>query len=380
MAPRTCRISGDSTFPGRSVFWEGDCSQPTSVYVPPQLVDMLGTRIAGKKKWDQDHNVKDAKYQLDVNVVVWLHGWYVQDQRFLFDHDLARIREEVFKSGKSVILVAPFLGHGDLADHARYSANVATLKTTNWGQSYLTEILEDLPFMLGLGSATSFTVQNLAIACHSGGGAAMLNLVDSVGKFGPQLRECWGFDCLYHVDVINGKKVSDVVTDTDDPASLWFKWVQGAGKGKRLFIAAGPGTIWQSIKLYLLGQGKVGIDGKLKDPPGTKIPKSQLEVTLAHYQTVAAFGRIVNVDVDTTIDTLVSSSPLTKAQIARGVAPSKPTSLHQMIEWLVAGYSFPDDRGIGIQTLPSVKGEDDSIHYWTAREFFLSQLKRLPWP
>jgi hypothetical protein len=48
----------------------------------------------------------DTKTALDV--VVWLHGWYVKDHKQLFRSDDARVRQQVLSSSKDAVLIAPF--------------------------------------------------------------------------------------------------------------------------------------------------------------------------------------------------------------------------------------------------------------------------------
>ena len=64
------------------------CIKPTAVYLPPK-------REGSGNKF---------------NVVIWLHGFYVRNHKFLFRNDPARLREQVRNSNKDVVLIAPFLG------------------------------------------------------------------------------------------------------------------------------------------------------------------------------------------------------------------------------------------------------------------------------
>jgi hypothetical protein len=84
--------------------------------------------------------------------------------------------------------------------------------------SYLAKVLEGLTsFLDSKGQAlkasdgkpaSAFTIKNLILACHSGGGVAMRAFVGGLGSSNTAaLKGCWCFDCLY------GK---------DDP-EFWFK-------------------------------------------------------------------------------------------------------------------------------------------------------------
>jgi hypothetical protein len=77
-----------TSFPGVTLFTKrlAPGMKPTAVYLPPKHVT--------------------AATKLDI--VIWLHGFYVKDHEFLFHNDPARLREQVRDSGKDVVLVAPF--------------------------------------------------------------------------------------------------------------------------------------------------------------------------------------------------------------------------------------------------------------------------------
>ena len=105
-----CELEEDDigTFPGVTLFTKRDahCIKPTAVYFPPK-------HAASSKKLD---------------VVLWLHGFYVKDHKFLFRGDPARIREQVRDSGKDVVLIAPFLGF----EYAVGTVLLATMISKIW--------------------------------------------------------------------------------------------------------------------------------------------------------------------------------------------------------------------------------------------------------
>jgi hypothetical protein len=147
------------SFPGVTLFTKrlAPGMKPTAVYLPPKHVS--------------------AATKLDI--VIWLHGFYVKDHEFLFHNDPARLREQVRDSGKDVVLVAPFLGYEyAVGDTFAGNYSVKDLATSNWGERYLEEILGALAQFLG-GSSTSIPqlqIGKLIIACHSGAGNGMRNL------------------------------------------------------------------------------------------------------------------------------------------------------------------------------------------------------------
>ena len=73
--------------------------------------------------------------------------------------------------------------------------------------SYLAKVLEGLAnFLIGKGqtltasggtAASAFTIKNLILACHSGGGVAMQAFVEGLKTNTAALKGCWCFDCLY---------------------------------------------------------------------------------------------------------------------------------------------------------------------------------------
>jgi len=222
------------SLPGQTfVSDDGPWAKPTGIYIPPNA--HLGRGV--------------------VNVLLWLHGWYVTSIEQLLDSDRAQVREQVLNSDKNVILVAPWLGHG----HGSGTFHVGMLKG-GWGESYLHQVLGVLA--LDLGAGPGLRLGKLAIGCHSAGGAAMRNLVGSLGPYRWNLRECCGFDCLYG----------------GDDATFWYNWVTG-GDGRPLYVSYGPSTVPQSVKLYLMGEGLATDKGARRNPEGPDI-SDRLHVTL----------------------------------------------------------------------------------------------------
>jgi hypothetical protein len=246
--------------PGMTFFSDsllGEWSKQTAVYVAPGV--------------DFDSGV--------VNVVLWLHGFFVHGTESLFFKDRSKLREQVLASGKSVVLVAPWLGHGQQGASAAFYAGVADLKGS-FGESYINQVLHALRpnpakyarsnlTLDGLVKSTDMRpllrLGKLVIACHSGGGAGMRNLVGALGRYAKNLTECWGFDCLYG----QGGAIDD--------ASFWYNWAIG-GNGRPLHIYYGSSTTPQSVKLDLMGQGLATPQGTLRDPEGPNVQR--VNVTL----------------------------------------------------------------------------------------------------
>jgi hypothetical protein len=313
-----CELEPESTdnFAGTSLYQKRGrpCINPASVYWPPN---------------------HDKKSNL-LNVVLWLHGFDVKNERFLLPSDRGRERQQVLNSKKDVVLIAPFLGYEHWKDDT-YTETVGTLimdelGTAKWGERFLTEVLQGIGDFVGLKPAPD--IKNLIIACHSGGGEGMRNMVGTLGKFQSKLQECWGFDCLYHANPKN----------PPDDANFWFDHTLNKDTSCPLVVFFGPSTIRQSVKLRLMGQGKADGKGNENKPPKTAL--KDLNVTIG----------LANVDVDK----LMNQSPPGAKPPARPAVPKDGDFVAQAAGNLTSQVAFGDD-----------------IHYDIARDFFLERLKNV---
>lgn len=250
------------TLAGQTFFSDpllGAWAKPTGVYLPPSVNIDMGP----------------------VNVLIWLHGWYVPKIESLFYSDPSAVRQQVLASGANVILVAPYLGNGQRGGS---TYGVKDL-TGRWGERYLDEVLaalalmedpatfkaqlkrNDLSIIGGFYPASTprLRLGRLVIACHSGGGAGMRNLVDALGRYRGHLAECWGFDCLYGANAM------------PDDATFWYNWTVSS-HARPLYISYGSSTVPQSVKLYLMGEGLATREGYRRDPEGPDV--RPLHVTL----------------------------------------------------------------------------------------------------
>ncbi|MBR0694749.1 hypothetical protein JQ553_16155 [Bradyrhizobium lablabi] len=302
------------------------CMKPTAVYLPPK------------------HTASNNK----LDVVLWLHGFYVRNHEFLFRNDPARLREQVRDVNKDVVLIAPFLGY-EYAEGDGFAGNysVKDLATPKWGERYLEEVLGGLSNFLApvSGSPPQLQIGKLIIACHSGGGNGMRNLVGSLGKYQPNLKACWGFDCLY------GARAQP------DDATFWYNWLSGQS-GCALEIIYGPSTLPQSVKLDLMGRGLATTDGNRtpSQRPGLK----NLTVSLGHYDAFPAFGQMVRVnDFDPAfVDRFMI--PQVADATKQKPAPQHGEFLRLAIANVREAFPFPKD-----------------IHYMIARGGFYSRLSKL---
>jgi hypothetical protein len=186
-----------------------------------------------------------------VTVIVYFHGFYVNNRNILFkdldeDHEVKLLENLKNCPIKELIFIAPWMGwvkppvpvldkegkkiplldkKGEIIPGAfktRYpgSSQYSDVEA-NLGKAaddYLAKVLEGLAnFLDSKGQALKgsdgkpasvFTIKNLIVASHSGGGAAMAAFVSGLGSSNTAaLKGCWCFDCLY------GK----------DSADFWFK-------------------------------------------------------------------------------------------------------------------------------------------------------------
>jgi hypothetical protein len=181
-----------------------------------------------------------------VTVIVWFHGFFVDDRDTILKQQEAKLLPNLKSCSISeLIFIAPFMGnvHSEFVlDENKEKIPLTDKKgavipgkfktkivgspqyrvvENDLGSSaddYLTKVLEGLAnFLDDKGQklkrsdgkeAKTFTIKNLILACHSGGGVAMRAFVGGLGSNNTAaLKGCWCFDCLY---------------GNDDP-DFWFK-------------------------------------------------------------------------------------------------------------------------------------------------------------
>ena len=314
----------DKPFPGTTLYTnpKGLCIKPTAVYFPP-------------------NHVKGAK----LDVILWIHGFYVDDHKYLFRSDPTRLREQVMNSHKNVVLIAPHLGHEYTKDKKFVGDyNVRDLATAKWGERYLSQILAAIAKFQkpDADPQPPLEIGKLIIACHSGGGVGMRNIVKTLGKYEANLTACWGFDCLYSANA------------HPDDAIFWYQWLSRPG-APALEIVYGPSTLSQSVKLDLIGRGIATPEGNRADPPRPKL--DNLRVTLGHYDVFMAFGQVVTVnDLDPAFVDEFMVPVLPSGASTAGKSKEDGDFLRQAIK-NARDFTFPED-----------------IHYMIARGGFLSRL------
>jgi hypothetical protein len=319
----------DKSFPGTTLYTNpknGHCIKQTAVYLPPN----------------------HGKTSLKLDIILWIHGFYVDDHKFLFRSDPTRLREQVLASGKDVVLIAPHLGH-EYTKNKKFVGDydVTDLATARWGERYLNQVLAAISHFQNpdVKHPPPVEVGKLIIACHSGGGVGMRNIVGTLGKYWSNLTACWGFDCLYSANA------------HPDDATFWYRWL-GKPDAPALEIIYGPSTLPQSVKLDLIGRGIVTPEGNRAISPGPK--RDKLRVTVGHYDVYMAFGQVVTVnDLDPAYVDEFMTSVLPSGVSSEKKAMEPGDFLRQMIR-NARDFPFPED-----------------IHYMIARGGFLSRLGTL---
>lgn len=246
----TCdlEVHPSKTFPGTTLFSKrgARCIKATAVY-------LSAAPAADTRK---------------LNIVLWVHGWAVTDHQYLLLGDASQLREQVRQSNKDVVLVAPFLGHKyrdkDRVVHG--SLDVAAMAGAKWGEGYLDEVLAALALHLNPKQPPALQIGSLVLACHSGGGEGMRYLYGTLGKYRSNLKECWGFDCLYGANA------------SPDDATFWHNTMLSKD-ALPLYFYYGPSTLPQSVKLDLMARGMADARGNRADPP-THTPMQALQVAI----------------------------------------------------------------------------------------------------
>jgi hypothetical protein len=337
--PLFLRPESPQKAPGQTYYSDppagGGWLRSTGIHVPPQ-VDFRGGIV---------------------NVLIWLHGYYVKGIEQFFAGDSSQVREQVNAANRNVILIVPYLGDGEM-DRKQSTYDLSFIQG-RWGETFLRQVLDALAVghmpdgyippwkrkdlsLLGPAQASAMApalrLGKLIIGCHSGGGQAMRALVGALGRYQANLAECWGFDCLYGANA------------SPDDASFWYRWVR-ADDRRSLYVSFAASTAAQSIKLYLLGQGWIAESGMRRLPEGTE--QGNLRVWL---------GGVPEAKLN--IDNLIGLNDLLR------VSASKPGDADQL------GSHFADQAGTNlVKNVHWPAGKMLDVHYAVARDGLFARLK-----
>lgn len=131
-----------------------------------------------------------------VDLVVFLHG--IRDPRITIEsywdarrHPHFALREDLERSGKNALLVAPLLG-------SRSQNQIGILAHAGGFDRWVRAVLQSVQ-QAGWSSAPP-QLGNIILACHSGGGLAMRTIALARNAAAANVRACWGFDCTYNHD------------------------------------------------------------------------------------------------------------------------------------------------------------------------------------
>ena len=229
-------ISSDSGLSTKTYFVSIDIGEPgvsltTGIFVPdgfhePSQIDVI--------LWLMGHH-NNSEYPANLSIDQYWRNY----QHFKF-------REFVNAGHKNVVLVAPSLGPGSEAGRLVNQGGLS------W---YLDQVVSVLHEMHGLPDDT--LLGDLVIACHSGGGAPMLKIATTTQRYSNNIKQCWGFDCLYNAG-------------SED---AWVKWADGNG-GKKLRIRYGSGGTAdrsRNLKRMAGNRSNIEVDG-LESTDHNKVP------------------------------------------------------------------------------------------------------------
>ncbi len=164
------------------------------------------------------------------------------------------LRLGVNQSRKNVILVAPTLGP---------RSEAGSLTALGGFDAYLDRVflalMEHGPYRT---ARLQPTVGNIILAGHSGGGHPMRQAVLTCQRYSLNIRECWGFDCLYE----------------DDDGTFWTEWAWSR-PDSRLYIYYLSGTEDNSKQL------------QRQSLPNVYIERSTARGLRAHYWVPATHWR-----------------------------------------------------------------------------------------
>ena len=163
-----------------------------------------------------------------IDLLLYLRGFKIADEvvsvESYFKQSYGKLREGVNSSGRNVILAAPALGPNSQA---------GSLVKPGWLDAFLRQALAAVLKHGGLANPPSLlTLGHLIIACHSGGGAPVRRMAGGSDEGLANLRECWGYDSLYH--------------DADVP--FWSAWARAKTNDRLLLYYLPTGTPAQLCK------------------------------------------------------------------------------------------------------------------------------------
>lgn len=127
-------------------------------------------------------------------VLLYLHGHkgnnYQRSIRDIWNPQQGRkamLREALERSGRNIVMIAPTLGNRSQAGWLTQAGGL---------DRFLQVVLPQISSRLRLPQSPS--LNQIVLACHSGGGSPMLSLAHGSSASTRHIRECWGFDSMYN--------------------------------------------------------------------------------------------------------------------------------------------------------------------------------------
>ena len=174
-----------------------------------------------------------------VDLIIYLHGFKWRSHKPHHSIDAYwrlpkfLLREEVNKSQKNVILVAPTLGPKN---------EPGNLIAPGIFDEFLDQVMVTLkqygPFT---GGQKTPSVGSLILACHSGSGGVMRKIAEGSARYATQIQECWAFE-----------------PDNVGDAKLWANWARSRPKAK-LYIYYLPNSAGRRLCQTLMGKSMPNI-------------------------------------------------------------------------------------------------------------------------
>ena len=198
--------------------------------------------------------------QPEVDLILWLMGHHTglygqPPPKLAIDTYWSRaaypywmFREGVNDSRRRVILIAPTLGP---------SSEAGWLTKAGGFDTFLDQVMAALTQYGPYSAASTPRVRNIILACHSGGGAPMrqLAMARPPQRYTPQIRECWGFDCLYD----RGDELAWGRGTPKEPG-----WAASHPDAKLYIYYGDGGTDWRSEQLRAQRLPNVSVEGSTR--------------------------------------------------------------------------------------------------------------------
>ena len=213
--PGIVQASGHETPPGRTIYVDiplqiplGNAKSMTGIFVPENYCPLP-----------------------QVDLIVYLHGFKLRSHQPHFSIDTYwhlpefLLREEVNKSQKNVILVAPTLGP---------KSEAGSLTCPGGFDKFLEQVMVALKQPGGTYAGKTPSIGNIILASHSGSVGVMRAIAMGTDASAAKIQECWAFD-----------------TENMGSPRKWADWARSPRKLHIHFLSGRPG---QQLCKELMGK------------------------------------------------------------------------------------------------------------------------------